>query len=452
MAVIGLGAVRLKLVAVSEGPSGVGTLGIGLAAASTLATLLGLGLSTSGISAVASSRHQHGQRQAVLTALNTAAWILAIFGGIVAGALWIAVAPEGGDRLGLAFALALAVSSSISIVRWSAGLNGEQQFRRLAGAQLSAAVIATAAVAATIPLAPELTVGAALALPPLTLLVTMRLASGPQPRPGQSQSLGDRWATLRPLLMTGMAASSGTLLMSGSQMLASFWVVHKLGGEANGYFQACWMLASIYPTFLLAAMTADYFPRISGLQPRSPEMRQAIDFQMRISFGLTLTLALALGALAPVVLTVLYSRDFQTAAELLRWFLVGEVFKAVAWPLSFVLLAQHERRSYIASEATWTIVYLGALVVLTPLGSKGLGIAYALANAVFCTQLVIRTNFRPSGRILAGTLLGTLALGVSAASVGQTATHISVFGIVLAAGLAFWTVRSMLKEKRATEI
>ncbi|MGO4360849.1 oligosaccharide flippase family protein [Terrabacter sp. RAF57] len=449
LAVIGLGAVRMKIVAVTVGASGVGTLGVGLAAAGTLATLLGFGLATSGVSAIARSKSQPLQRDLLLVALGTAGRTLATIGGLIAGLFWLVAGPENGERATLSIGLAIAVGSAIGVSRWSAALNGTQQFRRIAAAQLTSAVLVTGAVALVAARNPELTVFMALALPPLSLLGAMRLASGAQLRPLGKNSLRSQWSVLRPLIGTGMAASSGTLLMSASQVAASAWIFHKYGGQANGYFQACWMLTSLYPVFILATMTADYYPRISTMTKGSRELHYAIDTQMRLSLRSVIPLAVSMAAFAPLILSIVFSREFQSSTGLLRWFLVGEAFKSGSWPLSFLLLAQNARRSYILSEAIWSIAFLLVLVWLTIYSPEGAGVAYSVANCLFFVQLAIRTKHRPSAFVISGMLVGTVALVVNSMPFGQTDLQISIPGATLALGLIAWIGYSTFKERRA---
>ncbi|WP_343986449.1 oligosaccharide flippase family protein [Terrabacter terrae] len=449
---MGLGAVRMKLVALSVGPSGVGTVGVALAACSTVATMLGLGLATSGVSAVAALRPEGARFRQLLDALSAAGRTLAVIGGLVACAVWLLAGPRDGGRVAFALSLGLAVASTIGLTGASASLNGQQRFRRIGSAQIASALGATVAVAALAAAAPWATPFAALALPATTLLLALQLASRPKPGPVARQSPRERWNLLRPLVRTGIAASSGVLMMTASQALASIWIYHAFGDRANGYFQACWMLTNLYPTFLLAAMSADFFPRIAALSGDTARMSEAINSQVLTCLRIGMPLAFGLSALAPVALSLVYSSEFSPATDLLRWFLIGEAFKCVAWPLSFVLLARHARHGYMLSELSWSVSFLMLTGLLTQVSLSGVGIAYASANAIFCLQLLVRTGYQMPRPALIALTLGVLVMCAQAVPRVGSADPRSPVNVALAVALLTWSGYTLFKERRASDV
>jgi len=124
-------------------------------------------------------------------------------------------------------------------------------------------------------------------------------------------------------------------------------------------------------------------------------------------------------ALAPYALWLLYAEEFMEASALLRWFILGDVLKVVAQPMTVALTALSAGRSYFVLHLAGMIVYLVfALVLMQVYGISGAGQAY-LVMYVFhlgaaCFLLRRRLNFRfSSENLYTPGLLVTLCAGVS---------------------------------------
>ena len=135
------------------------------------------------------------------------------------------------------------------------------------------------------------------------------------------------------VFMLGGLATTGTLLLVRSR------ITQELGLDAAGQFAASWSITMIYVGFLLQAMGADYFPRLTEVIRDRDAATRLMNDQMQLALALGGPVLLGLIGCAPWLIRLLYSPEFAPAATLLQWQTVGNVFKLAAWSLGFAFVA-----------------------------------------------------------------------------------------------------------------
>ena len=75
------------------------------------------------------------------------------------------------------------------------------------------------------------------------------------------------------LLKLGLAFLASGLLLMGAAYVVRAIVLHDLGLEAAGIYQAAWTLGGLYIGFILQALGADFYPRLVGAIIRRPRMQ-----------------------------------------------------------------------------------------------------------------------------------------------------------------------------------
>ena len=113
---------------------------------------------------------------------------------------------------------------------------------------------------------------------------------------------------------------------------------------------------------------------------------------------------LAMLALAPWVIRLLYSAAFVEAVEVLRWQVLGDLLKIASWPLGFVLLASGAGKIYMATEWLAMATFVALSVLLLPVmgiaatGASFLGM-YVIYLALVWTLAARRTAFTWTGAV-----------------------------------------------------
>lgn len=223
-------------------------------------------------------------------------------------------------------------------------------------------------------------------------------------------------ATLGVVFMISGLAGSATLLLARSI------IARVLGIDAAGLFSASWGVAMTYVGFLLGAIAADYYPRLTEIIKDRAAVIRLMNDQAQLALAIGGPILLALVGCAPWLMGLLYSSEFIPAAEVLQWQTVGNVFKLASWPMAFAYIAAGRSRIYLMTELFWNGTLLGVLWVLLPLtGIQAAGIAFLVAYALYFLVLhfLTRRLFRfvwdqlSLGLIAAHAFLATLLLLLS---------------------------------------
>ena len=161
-------------------------------------------------------------------------------------------------------------------------------------------------------------------------------------------------------------------------------VGNTLGAESLGHFQAAWTISMQYIGFVLAAMGADYYPRLTGVIHDHKAATRLVNEQTEIALLLSAPVFIAMIGLAPWVIHLLYSSAFAPAVEVLRWQILGDVLKVASWPLGFVILAAGAGKTFFLTE-TLVLVLMGGLIAgfSSSVGLRITGIAFLVCYVVY---------------------------------------------------------------------
>jgi PST family polysaccharide transporter len=227
------------------------------------------------------------------------------------------------------------------------------------------------------------------------------------------------------------------------QQLAQLWiridVARVLGAQSLGQYQAAWTISMQYVSFVLMAMGTDYYPRLTGVIHDHKAARNLVNEQTEIATLLSAPVFIAMMALAPWVIHLLYAASFTPAIEILRWQVLGDVLKVTSWPLGFLILAAGDGKIFFSTETFSWVITTGLITGLVPvMGLSITGIAY-LAMYALCLPLVYlfarwRIGFHWSRSVL---ILSAVTFAICAGVDILTAlTHWGIW-VGCAAALAF---------------
>jgi O-antigen/teichoic acid export membrane protein len=137
-------------------------------------------------------------------------------------------------------------------------------------------------------------------------------------------------------------------------------------------------------------MAKDYFPRLSQISSDNAALKNVLNHQAEIAILIIAPLIIGMIVFLPLIIRLLYTQEFMGITEMTRWMLLGSLFKAGSWAVSFVFLAKGDGRTFLCNE-------LGICVVMLPLylsgyyffGLAGLGYSFALSYVIYAAQVLI---------------------------------------------------------------
>lgn len=387
---------RVKVVAVLLGPSGVGLIGLLQNLMTTAAQVSGLGLNQAGTRQIAEAAGKEAPASidSARRALFWGTLVLAIIGGCTVWILRHILAdtllndPSQATSVGW---LGIGVALTVATGSQSALLTGMRRIGDIARAQIISAVAATAIGIACIWWLGEWGVVLYILSGPLASFVVTHLfvARLPQTQsPGTSLSLlASQWKTM---IRLGFAFMLAGVVVTLGQLAVRTLVQHELGASSLGFFQAAWTISMTYLGFVLGAMGTDYYPRLTASIHDHDKTNRLVNEQTEVALLLAGPVLLAMLALAPWIIRLLYTEEFGPAVNILRWQILGDILKIISWPMGFILLASGRGTVFMLKETTVIAVFVLATWYLLPLvGVESTGIAFLAMYAVNVPLLLI---------------------------------------------------------------
>ncbi|MDB6064616.1 MAG: polysaccharide biosynthesis protein [Pedosphaera sp.] len=379
---VGFGIVRTKAMALLLGPMGVGLLGDYTAISDLVRTLAGMGVNTSGVRQIAEAAGtgdtQHLART-VIALRRVAVWSGAL------GALLLLIFCKPISRLtfmddhhaGAVALLAIAVFFGDVSAGQGALVQGMRRIADLAKMSVLGAFYGTLFSIPIVYFYREQGV-----VPSLVCVAGMGILTSwwyarkvkVEPLP---MKMGEVAKEASALLRMGVVFMVSTLMTMGVACLIRIIITRKFGIEGAGLYQSAWALGGLYIGFVLQAMGADFYPRLTAAAKNNPECNRLVNEQAEI--GLLLAGPGVIGTLtfAPLVISLFYTAKFGPAVETFRWICLGMVLRVASWPMGFILLAKGERKLFFWSELVSNLVYVGLVWGgIHKFGLEGAGMAF----------------------------------------------------------------------------
>jgi PST family polysaccharide transporter len=385
----GISLLRVKAVAVLLGPTGIGLLGLYKNLQQSLSTLAGAGVSFSGVREIAKSEGDSGSETTARVAytIRSVSLVLGLLGALVATtlarplSLWVFEDHTQTLSVGL---LGIAVCFSVIAGGQKALIQGFRRITDLGKIQVLSSLLST-----LLALWLYTWLGQDGILPVLILTAFCNLClnwyfSRKIELVATQLSLKEVFAEAKPLLGLGLAFMWALLLVTLVDLFITSFILRELGMDSVGIYQAAWATSGLFAGFILNAMSADFYPRLTASQSDHPEMVHLINEQTVIGVLLALPGILGTLAFAPWVITLLYSADFTEAAKLLPYLLLGVFGRIITWPLGFVFLAKGAKGHFAVIETVINITRVLLVIFLVKeWGLLGAAIAWPLNYLIY---------------------------------------------------------------------
>jgi enterobacterial common antigen flippase len=449
-----LGMVRNKAMAVILGPSGVGLAGLYTATLDLAVSTAGMGVSSSGVRQIAEAAGTGDQKRIARTAqvLRRVSLVLGITGALLlvllagpASTITFGTAEQAGSvaLLGVAVLLRVLAAGELAL------LQGLREVAGLAKAGVAGAALGTlVAVPVLLILGMSGVVWSVVAMAALTLFGA--LCYSRKLSPALSSTAGTRQEAVA-LLKLGFAFMVSGLMMMGSAYFVRLVILRHAGVEATGHYQSAWSIGGMYVTFILQAMGADFYPRLTACAHDNPSCVQLVNDQAHVGLLLAGPGALATLTLAPFVITLFYSTTFGPAVDVLRWLSLGAALKVITWPMGFIILAKGRQNMFVWSEFAWTITsVLLTWSCVVRFGLPGAGMAFFLSYVIHGALIFVLVK-RLCGFTWSGENLRTGMLYASVVTLIFCGFHIlplpltTGFGVIATLVAIAYTLRSLAR-------
>ena len=182
--------------------------------------------------------------------------------------------------------------------------------------------------------------------------------------------------------MSAVLLTAG-IVTTGTQFMQSWLVVRRLGLAEAGQFWTAWTLSMTYVTLVLGSLGTYYMPSLSRLT--DPEARRALirDYLRLCLLAMPILVALVI-VFKPWIIRGMFSASLLPALKIMRWMLIGDLFKGISWVLGFPMLAFSDMKWFFWSEVLFSLTITGSAWVWISFGGgvEGLGFLFMILYLV----------------------------------------------------------------------
>lgn len=390
-----IGIIRNKILAVLLGTTGIGLISLYQTILDLVKTVAGPGFDTSGVREIASVSEKEDKQLLMenISLIDKWSLLFASFGAVICILLCypISIWTFGNTSHSLQIAL---LSISIFFMILATGQTIILQgLRRITYMVKSAVIWNAAGLILSIPLycffrldgiIPAFTVvSIGMYLSVLYYRKKLNIETIPV-------SLGTALARGKGMLQIGFFIFMSSILTTLSFFIIRAFISRYTGVAMVGLFQAAWTITGVYLMLVLKSMGSDFYPRLCTIISDNNKSKQLINEQTHIVLIISVPLIILLLICSPIVLSILYSSDFDGATTLLDWQVAGTFFKVISWPLGFILLAKGKGKIFFGTEIISFIVYPGTAYILFPtFGLEAAGIAYLVEYIIYLPVVFI---------------------------------------------------------------
>lgn len=376
--------VKQKFIAILLGPTGMGISGLFLSATSFIESFTAMGLSTSAVKNVAEAGATGDTQRVnkVVATLRKLVWITGLLGTLVVVLLSpvLSKASFGNYDYTIPF---IFLSVTLLFHQLSAGqsvlLQGLRRLRHLA---LSGVLGSLFGLIFSIPIYYFFGIKGivpTLILDSVTAVILTWYFARKIPIDCPNMTFKETIDEGKNMLGMGLSMSLTNILTLGIAYLLRVFIARIGGTDQVGLYTAGFAIVNTYIGMVFSAMSTDYYPRLSSVNTDNAKCRVLINQQAEIATLLVAPLALVFILFAPLIIRILYTDAFLGVVPFMQLCMLGMLFKAGSWSISFVFLAKSDMRQFIFNEILIKVINVPMyLLSYKYYGLEGMGVAYII--------------------------------------------------------------------------
>jgi O-antigen/teichoic acid export membrane protein len=413
-----IGIVRTKFVAVLLGTTGVGIMGLFNAPLQLILSVTGLGITFSAVRDISEAYGSDDQTRIGQTVMTLRRW--SWFAGILGLVVTAALAPLlskwtfGNDDYTWAFVW-LSVTMLLQTIS-----NGQRSLlqagRRLKDLARASVWGSLLGLITSVPLyyffgmkgiVPSLILTAV-----TSLLLSWFYSEKVEIQPVE-MSFRETLESGRNMVKLGLVITvTGIVGFLTGYILNAF--ISRTGGvDQVGLYNAGWSVIGQSTGLVFAAMTTDYFPRLSSINKDDKKITTLVNQQAVMVLLILLPIIVFLIVALPLLIRLLYTSAFLPMVTFASWMVIGIILKGLVWPVGFIFPAKGDLKVFGGIEISAMIFNIIINVLgYRYFGLEGLGISYILGY-IFGLTITLFFAHRKYSFIYAKDTISTFVISLS---------------------------------------
>jgi len=199
----------------------------------------------------------------------------------------------------------------------------------------------------------------------------------------------------RPMIYLGVMLSLSSMMGLLVAYLIQIFVSQTGGLAEVGFYNAGFLILNSYVGLVFNAMGTDYFPRLSAISDKIEQIRKTVFEQAFIAILLITPIVVVFLLAAPLIIVVLYSKEFTPIISMVNWGILGMVFKAVSFAMGYIIIAKGDSKVFIKTSIGFNaLLLIGNIIGYHYGGLEGLGISFLVYYMVHYFGIRLITKYR----------------------------------------------------------
>jgi enterobacterial common antigen flippase len=253
------------------------------------------------------------------------------------------------------------------------------------------------------------------------------------------------------LVQLGLVFMLTTLINTVVYYVTRALITQQYGLDALGIFTAAFALSGMFVSFILNAMAADYYPRLTAAATNRNQVNRLVNEQVEVGMLLAVPGLLLTLSLAPWIIRIFYTQEFLPAGDLLQWFILGCVGRVLSWPLEYIMLALGQGTWYFYTMLLFNVLHLLLnIVALQWFGIEGVAQAFSVLYLV-STLIIYFISRRLTGFYWSREVVRLLFLLLPIVFITFIVVRAlpmwpsTLFGLLVSAGASIFALRGLVK-------
>jgi len=166
------------------------------------------------------------------------------------------------------------------------------------------------------------------------------------------------------------------------------YIIETNSIDHAGFWDAITRISSYYMLFVSAILSLYFLPKLTV-------SNSALDTnKVYLEYYKTILPIFIIGVIfvfftKDLIISILFTNEFNPVSELFFWQLVGDVFKVFSWVLALQFLAKKQVKNYFITETiSFIILITSSIICINMFDLKGVVIAHAITYFVYAIMML----------------------------------------------------------------
>jgi PST family polysaccharide transporter len=191
------------------------------------------------------------------------------------------------------------------------------------------------------------------------------------------------------LVQYSFMALATAIIVPLSQLLVRGYIAEKISVNEAGIWESVNRISSMYLMVVVTSFSVYYLPRLAELKNDTLIRKEVMSvYQLMIPFLIIASLSIYI--LRNLIITVLFTSEFNRMGDLLPFQLCGDILKMSGWVLGYLMVAKAMTRAYILMEIlNYSLFVIISYFLINYYGVTGATMAYAIGHMIYLVGMFI---------------------------------------------------------------